>query len=79
MAKIFVLHENRAWLPPLARALEATGAPWEEWFLTERAIDLSIDFGNRPVGEMRRAVGIGKNAMPAGLEYGLTGIAQRGP
>jgi hypothetical protein len=40
--KIFVLHENPDWLPPLAQALDATGASWEEWVLTERAIDLSI-------------------------------------
>lgn len=41
MAKIFVLHENPDWLPPLASALDATGAPWEEWLLTKRAVDLS--------------------------------------
>jgi glutathione synthase/RimK-type ligase-like ATP-grasp enzyme len=40
--KIFVLHENPDWLPPLATALDAAGAPWEEWVLTERAVDLSI-------------------------------------
>jgi len=41
MSKIHVLHENPDWLPPLAAALDATGAPWEDWFLVERAIDLS--------------------------------------
>ncbi len=40
--KIFVLHEDPDWLPPLARALDARGAPWEEWVLTERAVDLSM-------------------------------------
>lgn len=41
MTRIHVLHENPDWLPPLAAALDATGAPWEDWFLVERAIDLS--------------------------------------
>lgn len=41
MPKIFVLHENPDWLPPLAAALDRIGAPWEDWFLTERAVDLS--------------------------------------
>ncbi|MBK0399171.1 hypothetical protein H0I76_08220 [Limibaculum sp. M0105] len=40
MPKIHVLHENPDWLPPLAAALDETGAPWEDWFLVERAIDL---------------------------------------
>jgi GNAT superfamily N-acetyltransferase len=39
--RIHVLHENPDWLPPLAAALERSGAPWEDWFLVERAIDLS--------------------------------------
>ncbi|MEQ8357106.1 MAG: alpha-L-glutamate ligase [Kiloniellaceae bacterium] len=41
MSRIHVLHENPDWLPPLAQALERGGAPWEDWFLVERAIDLS--------------------------------------
>lgn len=41
MAKIYVLHENPDWLPPLAAALDDTGAPWEEWFLVEGTVDLS--------------------------------------
>lgn len=40
--QIHVLHENPDWLPPLAAALERSGAPWEDWFLVERAIDLSV-------------------------------------
>jgi hypothetical protein len=41
MSKIHVLHENPDWLPPLVQALERSGAPWEDWFLVERAIDLA--------------------------------------
>src|SRR3546814_13321482 len=41
MPKIHVLHENPDWLPPLAAALDRTGAEWDEWFLVERALDLS--------------------------------------
>src|SRR3546814_19158668 len=41
MPKIHVLHENPDWLPPLAAALDRTGADWDEWFLVERALDLS--------------------------------------
>jgi glutathione synthase/RimK-type ligase-like ATP-grasp enzyme len=41
MSRIHVLHENPDWLPPLAAALDRSGAPWEDWFLVERAIDLS--------------------------------------
>ncbi len=41
MSRIYVLHENPDWLPPLAAALERGGAPWEDWFLVERAIDLA--------------------------------------
>lgn len=39
--RIHVLHENPDWLPPLAAALERSGAPWDDWFLVERAIDLA--------------------------------------
>ncbi|WP_340117929.1 alpha-L-glutamate ligase [Pelagibius sp. 7325] len=39
--QIHVLHENPDWLPPLAAALERSGAPWDDWFLVERAIDLA--------------------------------------
>ena len=41
MSRIHVLHENSDWLQPLAAALERSGAAWEDWFLVERAIDLS--------------------------------------
>lgn len=39
--QIHVLHENPDWLPPLAAALDRSGAPWADWFLVERAIDLA--------------------------------------
>jgi hypothetical protein len=38
---IFVIHENDEWLPPLRQAFEALGAPYEEWFLDELALDLN--------------------------------------
>ena len=41
MAKIYVLHENAAWLPPLHKALAALGLPYEEWFLDQGTVDLS--------------------------------------
>ena len=41
MSRIHVLHENPAWLPPLADALDASALPWTEWFLHTGAFDLS--------------------------------------
>ncbi len=41
MTRIHVLHENAAWLEPLARALDGHGLPWEEWFLDGGVFDLS--------------------------------------
>src|SRR5437867_2520387 len=38
---IHVIHENAAWLEPLARALDGEGLPWREWFLSEGTFDLS--------------------------------------
>lgn len=38
---IHVIHENAAWLEPLARALDAEGLPWRDWFLDRGAFDLS--------------------------------------
>lgn len=38
---IHVIHENAAWLEPLARALDAERLPWRSWFLAEGAFDLS--------------------------------------
>jgi len=36
--QIFVLHENRSWVEPLAEALNALGLPFEEWFLDTGAV-----------------------------------------
>lgn len=41
MSRIHVLHENPAWLPPLAAAFDARGLPWTEWLLDEGVFDLS--------------------------------------
>ncbi len=40
--QIHVIHENEAWLQPLARALEVERLPWRQWFLDEGVFDLSI-------------------------------------
>ena len=41
MSKIYVIHENAAWLEPLAAALDRQGLPWADWFLDHGAFDLS--------------------------------------
>ena len=41
MASIYVIHENAAWLEPLAAALDRQGRPWREWFLDRGAFDLA--------------------------------------
>ena len=38
---IHVIHENAAWLEPLARALDAEHLPWRDWFLDSGVFDLS--------------------------------------
>jgi hypothetical protein len=38
---IHVIHENAAWLEPLARALDAERLPWRSWFLDRGIFDLS--------------------------------------
>ncbi|MGC2413134.1 MAG: alpha-L-glutamate ligase [Stellaceae bacterium] len=38
---IHVIHENTAWLEPLARALGAEHLPWRSWFLDSGVFDLS--------------------------------------
>jgi hypothetical protein len=38
---IHVIHENAAWLEPLARALNAERLPWRDWFLDGGTFDLS--------------------------------------
>src|SRR5579872_15280 len=39
--QIHVIHENAAWLAPLAQALDAEGLPWSDWFLDRGVFDLS--------------------------------------
>jgi hypothetical protein len=41
MSRVHVLHENPAWLPPLAAAFDRNDVPWTEWFLHEGTFDLA--------------------------------------
>ena len=41
MRLIHVIHENPAWLPPLAEAFDRLGLPWTEWDLSGGVFDLS--------------------------------------
>jgi len=41
MTHIYVIHENAAWLEPLACALDAEGLAWRDWFLDQGAFGLS--------------------------------------
>src|SRR6266478_6238469 len=41
MTSIHVIHENAAWLTPLADALDRQRLPWREWFLDRGVFDLS--------------------------------------
>src|SRR5687767_11018828 len=41
MSKIYVIHENDAWVEPLRAAFAGLGLPYEEWFLSEGAFDFS--------------------------------------
>jgi hypothetical protein len=41
MTCIHVIHENAAWLEPLADALDAQALPWRDWFLDRGMFDLS--------------------------------------
>ncbi len=40
MTHIHVIHENAAWLEPLARALDVEGLAWRDWFLDQGTFDL---------------------------------------
>jgi hypothetical protein len=40
MTHIHVIHENTAWLEPLARAVDRQSLPWRDWFLDDGAFDL---------------------------------------
>ncbi len=39
--QIHVIHENAAWLEPLARALDGERLPWRDWFFDRGVFDLS--------------------------------------
>jgi hypothetical protein len=41
MAKIYVIHENDAWVEPLRAAFAERDLPYAEWFLSEGAFDFS--------------------------------------
>jgi hypothetical protein len=41
MMRIHVIHENPAWLEPLAAALDRQALPWHDWFLDRGVFDLS--------------------------------------
>src|SRR4051794_9995246 len=41
MHRIYVIHENQAWLPPLAEAFEQRRLPWAAWDLSEGIFDLT--------------------------------------
>ena len=41
MSRIHVLHENAAWLPPLAQAFDQRRLSWTEWFLDAGTFDLA--------------------------------------
>ncbi len=40
MSRIFVLHENAAWVEPLRAAFDRFRLPYEEWFLDQRIVAL---------------------------------------
>src|SRR5260370_33037652 len=41
MTHIYVIHENAAWLEPLAAALDRQALPWRDWVLGRGGFDLS--------------------------------------
>src|SRR4051812_33696496 len=41
MSKIYVIHENDAWVEPLRAAFGELGLPHEEWFIHEGVLDYS--------------------------------------
>ena len=45
---IYVIHENAAWLEPLAVALDGQGLPWHDWFLDRVAFDPIRDLEGIP-------------------------------
>lgn len=45
--KVYVIHENPDWYPPIASAFDALGVPHEQWLLGDEMIDLDSE---PPVG-----------------------------
>jgi hypothetical protein len=45
--KVYVIHENPDWYPPIASAFDALGVPHEQWLLGDEVIDLDSE---PPVG-----------------------------
>lgn len=43
MSKIYVIHENSAWVEPLRAAFSKFNLPYEEWFLDEGELDLGSE------------------------------------
>jgi hypothetical protein len=43
MSKVFVIHENHAWVEPLREAFAVQGVPFEEWFVDGGALDLGAE------------------------------------
>src|SRR5439155_14101583 len=41
VSKIYVIHENDAWVEPLRAAFAALGEPYDEWFLSDGLVDLT--------------------------------------
>ncbi|WP_344818308.1 alpha-L-glutamate ligase [Microbacterium soli] len=41
--RVYIIHENPQWIPPLAAAFAAEGVPIESWSLTDGSIDLSAE------------------------------------
>lgn len=41
MGKIYVIHENDAWVEPLRAAFAELRLPFEEWFLSDGLLDLA--------------------------------------
>jgi hypothetical protein len=41
--KVYVIHENPEWYPPIAAAFDAIGVPHEQWLLGDEVIDLDSE------------------------------------
>ena len=41
MAKVYVIHENDAWVEPLRAAFTERDVPYDEWFIAEGVLDLA--------------------------------------